>query len=116
MIQDCENSAQLKKKKKSLFMKEDLISKDAVSSVPVSDLQSAKIEDCLMILSKGNIHNPSERQILVITQSVFDPIVYSASALLQAKLMIKEIWSTKPRWNVLLPEKVQKESRSGIVN
>lgn len=94
---------------KSLFNNKKLLNEDLTTSVPVLGLTWDRKDDSLKISNKfcSEIENPSKRQILAITQGIFDPIGFLAPALLPAKLMIQEAWSTKLDWDVPLSEKIQ---------
>lgn len=101
----------IKEEDKSVLNRKELINKDLTTTIPVLGLEWDRESDCLKISHKfdSEINNPSKRQILSITQGIFDPIGFLAPVLLPAKLMIQEAWSTKLEWDVPLPENIRNE-------
>lgn len=63
---------------KSFFKNKELLNKDVTMAVPVSRLQWDMMDDSLSIAQNfsNEIENPSKRQILAITQGIFNAVVF----------------------------------------
>ncbi|GBM00954.1 hypothetical protein AVEN_6294-1, partial [Araneus ventricosus] len=49
----------------------------------------------------------SKREILSVTQAIFDPLGFLAPVLLPAKLLLQQIWEIKSDWDTPLPEEIK---------
>ncbi|GBM90144.1 hypothetical protein AVEN_20271-1 [Araneus ventricosus] len=77
--------------------------------VPVLGIIWARNDDTLSISIKdvSVSENLSKREILVVTQAIFDPLGFLAPVLLPAKLLLQQIWATKSDWDTPLPEEIK---------
>lgn len=75
-------------------------------SVPVLGVIWDREEDNISIGIKTAVlsENLSKREVLSVTQTIFDPLGFLAPVLLPAKLLLREIWATKTDWDTSLPE------------
>jgi len=93
-----------------LFKNKSLLEDKQSHIITVLGLKWDREDDSLMISNQFDLKlkTPSKREILSITQSIYDPIGFLAPAMLPAKLMIQEAWSTKTKWDAPLPKTIQR--------
>lgn len=62
---------------------------------------------CISIKTSPVSENLSKREVLSLTQTIFDPLGFLTPVLLTAKLLLQEIWTIKVDWDTPFSEEIK---------